>query len=138
MQYFRRTKKTSSKPFSIMNGILDDISATTRRDRGRCLVSPDYRMADGGSRSSCCDNPVTIAINNERKKLVNTILNQGFITEQQKSYISMYYGISPYTKSMTMEEIAKQSGVTKQNVHNAIHRGLKSLKEYNKEEDYLE
>lgn len=47
------------------------------------------------------------------------------LTERMRSLIELHYA-----EDMSLSEIAEQENISRQAVHDAIHRGLKTLEEY--------
>lgn len=75
-------------------------------------------------------SPPNQLIRKESKIEVAKILENTLLTDQQKTYLKMYFGIDPFTENMTMDAIAKHHGVSKNNVFLILHRSIDLLKEY--------
>ena len=80
----------------------------------------------------------------EKKELankVNEILTSKGFTEREANVIRMRFGISPYKKMYTLEEVGQQYGVTRERLRQIEAKAIRKLKHPSRRkylEDYLE
>ena len=97
----------------------------------RRMLSLDHAMGDTGMDSFGSKipdgslGPADTAEQSEMQKMVHNLLDCGVLTEIQKESVSLHY-----LEGKTMQEIATQRGVSRQNIHVLIQRSLKELREY--------
>lgn len=105
------TKQYKTKKLSSLDFVLDDNSNT--------MYST---ISDKNSR-----DPLDIIIDNEQESNTNSdisfLLNSSILTDKQKDQIHMYY-----YKNMSLAEIGKHYGVTREAIRQSIKRAIESIK----------
>ena len=68
--------------------------------------------------------PIEKILKSELRELLEDVISCGIITDRQEEYLRLYY-----FDSMSYSEIGRESGVSRQAVHDAVNRAVKSLEE---------
>ena len=82
-----------------------------------------------------------VAEKEELTNKINEILNGKGFTEREATVIRMRFGISPYKKMYTLEEVGQQYGVTRERIRQIEAKAIRKLKHPSRRkylEDYLE
>ena len=82
-----------------------------------------------------------IAEKEELTNKINEILNGKGFTEREATVIRMRFGITPYQKMYTLEEVGQQYGVTRERIRQIEAKAIRKLKHPSRRkylEDYLE
>ena len=98
-----------------------------RRKSKHRMASINAEIDDEGGQlySVLCDNsdlPIKQILKSELRELLEDMISCGIITQRQEEYLRLHY-----FSSMSYADIGKRNGVSRQAVHDAVNRAIKSL-----------
>lgn len=105
----------------------------------KTYISSKYKKNNKGSTSyepdlhahinSYEDNPLDILIDNEsdsiQKECIKNILSSNILSDKQKEHINLYY-----FENMTLADIGKKYGVTREAIRQSLLKGISQIKSY--------
>lgn len=105
----------------------------------KTYISSKYKKNSKGSTSyepdlhahinSYDHNPLDILVNQEsehiQKECINNILSSDILSEKQKEHIRLYY-----FENMTLADIGKKYGVTREAIRQSLLKGISQIKSY--------
>jgi RNA polymerase sigma factor (sigma-70 family) len=120
--YVTQKYKNNNKAYKIHS--LDKSISDSQNEMNGYNITCDYSEK----------NPLDILIENEKNKNISAdifeTLNSGIISEKQKDQLMMYY-----FESMTLSQIGKHFGVSREAVRQNIKRAIQLIKNYDQSTD---
>jgi len=124
-------KKCSKYTYRNLRGIWAIKSYLVRQKRKNKYKVDSINISideDGSQLCSILDGnyepPIEKILKSELRELLEDVISCGIITDRQEKYLRSYY-----FDSMSYSEIGRERGVSRQAVHDAVNRAVKSLEE---------